>query len=148
MPILFYSAQDPWGVFSNFYLAEIRIAGKVYPTTEHYFQAQKFLPADPEHAEKIRKAGTAGISKRLGNDRKHKLRPDWESMKDNVMRVALRAKFEQHPALKDLLLSTGDERLVEHTERDTYWADGGDGSGKNMLGKLLMELRASLKEDL
>jgi len=113
--------------------------------TEHYFQAQKFSLTDPEHAEKIRQARTAGICKRMGNDRRHKLRPDWESAKDNVMRVALRAKFDQYPALKDLLLSTGEEQLVEHTERDTYWADGGDGSGKNMLGKLLMELRSSLR---
>ena len=29
--IQFYSAQDPWGVFSNFYLAEIKIGGKRYP---------------------------------------------------------------------------------------------------------------------
>ena len=60
------------------------------------------------------------------------------------MRRALRTKFEQHSKLKSLLLSTGDAELIEHTRNDSYWADGGDGSGKNRLGILLMELRAEL----
>ena len=147
MPILFYSARNQWGVFSNFYLAEIKIKGKRYLTTEHYFQSQKFITTEPAYAEEIRKAATPGDAARCGRDRGHPLRRDWESMKDNVMRIALRAKFTQYPALKDLLLSTGDEQLVEHTEKDTYWADGGDGSGKNMLGKLLMELRQAFREE-
>ena len=144
MPILFYGARNQWGVFSNFYLAEIKIGGKRYPSSEHYFQSQKFVTTDPRYAEEIRQAATPGDAARLGRDRKYPLRRDWESVKDNVMRIALRAKFTGYPALQDLLLSTGEEQLIEHTERDSYWADGGDGSGKNMLGKLLMELRATL----
>jgi len=81
----------------------------------------------------------------MGRDRKRPLRRDWESVKDQVMREALAAKFEQHPELAELLLSTGDEPLVEHTTNDNYWADGGDGSGKNMLGRLLVELRTRLR---
>ena len=46
------------------------------------------------------------------------------------------------------VLSTGDSKLVEHTENDDYWGDGGDGSGKNMLGRILMEVRTSLRENL
>ena len=63
------------------------------------------------------------------------------------MRAALRAKFTQHPALRSLLVGTGDAELIEHTANDRYWADGGDGRGKNMLGKLLMELRAHLRTE-
>jgi len=81
----------------------------------------------------------------MGRDRKLPLRRDWESVKENIMRRALYAKFTQHPDLKKLLLSTGDAKLVEHTERDSYWGDGGDGSGKNRLGYLLMELREKLR---
>lgn len=102
-------------------------------------QGQKF--DDPRYRETIRKANTPMIAARLGRDRKQKLRRDWESVKVSVMREALRAKFTQHPALRALLLSTGDAKLVEHTENDAYWGDGGDGSGRNMLGQLLMELR-------
>ena len=57
-----------------------------------------------------------------------------------------KAKFTQHPKLKKVLLDTGDRKIVEHTKRDSYWGDGGDGSGKNMLGILLMKLRSELTE--
>ena len=60
-----------------------------------------------------------------------------------MMYVALYAKFTQHGELKRLL-GTGDRLLVEHTERDRYWGDGGDGRGGNHLGKLLMKLRKEL----
>ena len=60
------------------------------------------------------------------------------------MREALWAKFTQHPKLKSLLLSTGDTELIEHTKNDSYWGDGADGTGKNRLGQLLMEVRAQL----
>jgi len=61
------------------------------------------------------------------------------------MREAVRAKFTQHAELREKLVATGEAKIVEHTEKDAYWADGGDGSGKNMLGRILMELRAELR---
>lgn len=72
-------------------------------------------------------------------------RKDWEKVKVEVMKSFLIQKFE-NPDLKKILLDTGDAELIEHTTRDSYWADGGDGSGKNMLGKLLMEVRTELKK--
>ena len=62
------------------------------------------------------------------------------------MREAVRAKFQQHEDLRNTLLATGNAMIVEHTERDSYWGDGGDGSGKNMLGKILMEIREELRD--
>ena len=64
------------------------------------------------------------------------------------MYVALYAKFTQHEHLRKLLLETGDRKLIEHTSRDSYWGDGGDGSGQNKLGKLLMKLREELKKEI
>ena len=84
---------------------------------------------------------------KMGRDRKRPLRRDWEVVKDDIMREALRAKFTQHEDLRIILLETDDAELVEHTKNDSYWADGGDGSGLNMLGKLLMELRDELKTE-
>ena len=81
----------------------------------------------------------------MGRDRKRPLRPDWEAVKEQVMLEVLRAKFTQHEDLKAVLLGTGDAKLVEHTEKDSYWGDGGDGSGKNRLGLLLMQLREELR---
>ena len=88
------------------------------------------------------------IAARLGRDRKKKLRRDWESVKNNIMRDAVMAKFNQHEELRDILLATGKATLVEHTTNDAYWGDGGDGSGKNMLGRILMEVREKLSEKL
>ena len=141
--INFYSVNDEYGEFSNFALYSIRLAKKSWPTSEHYFQAQKFK--EPKDQEEIRKAKSPMLAARMGRDRKRALRRDWESAKVGVMREALVAKFSQHEGLRALLLATGDARLVEHTENDNYWGDGGDGSGRNMLGQLLMEVREALR---
>ena len=141
--IHFYLKGDEYGCFSNFAPFPITLAGKQWPTSEHYFQAQKF--AGTEHEEAIRREKSPMIAARMGRDRKKPLRPDWEAVKDDIMRTAVRAKFEQHPELRDMLLRTGDATLVEHTENDSYWGDGGDGSGKNMLGIILMEVREELR---
>ncbi len=58
---------------------------------------------------------------------------------------AVRAKFTQHPDLRARLLATGNAELVEHTKNDAYWGDGGDGTGENMLGKILMKVREELQ---
>jgi N-glycosidase YbiA len=144
-PIHFYSTKAQFGAFSNFSAHRIFLKGKTWRTTEHYFQAQKF--AGTPHEEEIRRVESPMIAARLGRDRKKPLRPDWEEVKDDVMREALRAKFTQHDELRALLLSTGDSQLVEHTANDRYWADGGDGTGLNRLGILLMELRSALRNE-
>jgi hypothetical protein len=143
--IQFYRVSDEYGEFSNFAAIPIKLQGKVWPTSEHYFQAQKF--AGTGHAEAIRKTRSPMIAARMGRDRKKPLRRDWEAVKDNIMREAVRAKFTQHPELLKLLLATGDALLVEHTTNDSYWGDGGDGSGKNMLGQILMQVRDELRQD-
>lgn len=139
----FYSVGDEFGAFSNFAPYPIVLDGVLWPTTEHYFQAQKF--DDKAYRAKIRLANSPMIAARLGRDRKQKLRRDWEAVKVGIMREAVMAKFTQHEDLRTLLLSTGDAKLVEHTDNDDYWGDGGDGSGKNMLGRILMEVRELLR---
>lgn len=141
--IHFYSVTAPFGEFSNFARYPIRLKGRIWPTTEHYFQAQKF--AGKPHELTILKAPTPMKAAEMGRSRKVRIDPSWEKKKDQVMLEALRAKFTQHGDLRELLLSTGDAILVEHTENDDYWGDGGDGSGKNRLGKLLMKVREELR---
>jgi ribA/ribD-fused uncharacterized protein len=146
--LFFYRANDAFGEFSNFWWAEIEVDGRVWPTTEHYFQAAKFFHTDPGWARHVAQTGTPGQAARAGRSRAHPLDPRWESIKDDVMRRALLAKFTQHPDLRDLLLSTRGKFLVEHTRNDSYWGDGSNGRtrgrGVNRLGKLLNELRAVL----
>jgi ribA/ribD-fused uncharacterized protein len=145
MTIYFYSNRDPkHGCFSNFSAHGITLKGKWWPTTEHYFQARKF--AGTEHEEKIRLAPSPKRAATMGRDRSRPLRRDWEKVKDDIMREAVLAKFEQRADIREALLSTGDEDIVENAPRDYYWGCGQDGSGKNMLGIILVETRAILRE--
>lgn len=81
----------------------------------------------------------------MGRDRQRPLRLDWEQVKDDIMRRAVLRKFETHADLRDILLSTGDEPIVENSPIDYYWGCGADGSGKNMLGQILVEVRDILR---
>lgn len=138
----FYSTTGEHGCFSNFSRHSVFLKGKRWPTSEHYFQAQKF--AGTEHEEAVRTCKTPALAASMGRSRKLPLRRDWDSVKDQIMLEVVRAKFTQHEELKAVLLGTGDAKLVEHTEKDSYWGDGGDGSGKNRLGQLLMKVRDEL----
>ena len=143
--IEFYSVNAEYGELSNFAPYPIKLRGKLWPTSEHFFQAQKF--ENRADQEEIRKVSSPMIAARMGRDRKRKLRRDWERVKVGIMREAVEAKFRQHPELGELLLATGDAKLVEHTENDDYWGDGGDGSGRNELGRILMAVRDALRAE-
>ena len=143
--IHFYHQDKPYYEFTNFYSATVNIDGKSWPTTEHYFQAQKFVGTP--YVEKIRNLPTPRDAFQLSRDPQVSRwrRSDWESVKDDVMLRALRVKFSSSRVLCDKLCGTGMKELVEHTSNDSYWGDGGDGSGRNKLGKILMQVRRELK---
>jgi ribA/ribD-fused uncharacterized protein len=159
--IKFYGIHGPHGFCSNFYCAEITIEKERYLSNEHYYQAMKTL--DPDERTAIRNAPTPGKAKRLGS--KCTLREDWDSVvgtealhkifsddkgivvelvKDHLMCAALTCKFTQHPDLRDALLQTGAEELVEDSPTDLYWGIGRDGTGKNKLGRMLVLIRSRL----
>jgi ribA/ribD-fused uncharacterized protein len=140
MTIYFYSdREEPYGCFSNFSRHGFELDGAYWPTSEHYFQAQKFTGTP--HADDVRQARSPKDAANMGRDRKRPLRQDWEQVKDDIMRRAVLRKFETHPGIRELLLATGDEEIVENAPGDYYWGCGADGSGKNMLGKILVETR-------
>ena len=144
--IKFYKVNDDYGFMSNFAPYPFSDGGKIWPTSEHYFQAQKFLV--PQIQEKIRQIVSPMDAALEGRNRQNPLRPDWEEVKDKVMLQVLRMKFSQNPEIAKGLVATGDAILIEHTRNDAYWADGGDGSGKNKLGLLLMQVREELKNSI
>lgn len=145
MSIYFYSAREkPYGCFSNFSPHGFELDGKYWPTSEHYFQAQKF--AGTRHEEDVRQAKSPKQAAARGRERSRPLRDDWEAVKDDVMQRAVRRKFETHEDIRVILLGTGDEEIIENAPGDYYWGCGKDGSGKNMLGKILMDVRAELRE--
>lgn len=157
--ICFYNVGEPYYEFTNFHKANITINGVSYMTTEHYFQIQKLTDAGTRFGPPVSSNANNQIiinkimhepqmKKVFALGRSGQLRNDWElgiiPYKIEVMKLALNAKFTQHNNLKLLLLSTRDALIVEHTVNDNYWGDGGDGTGQNILGKLLMEVRNEL----
>lgn len=143
--IRFYYEYEAEGYLSNFYASPFRLDGKEWPTVEHFYQAAKTL--DPVFAERVRTAATPDEAKRLGRDPECVLRPDWDTWKIEVMRRAIAAKFGQHPDLAGLLVATGEARLIENSMKDYFWGIGADGTGRSMLGELLMELRGNLARE-
>lgn len=133
--------RGEYDFLSNFYRSPIEYEGIKYSTVEHAYQASKSpLPAMRAEITKLKKPGSA---KAWGRALVHK-REDWEEVKVQVMLDLLRLKF-QNPILRDRLLVTGDA-FIEETNwwGDTFWGVC-RGEGKNILGKLLMQVRSELQ---
>ncbi len=139
-----YLPTDEYGFLSNFSAHGFMLDDRYWPTVEHCFQAQKFMGTD--HEERIRISRSPKEAKNLGQTREIRLRADWEEVKVAVMRRAVMARFKTHADLRDLLLMTGDDELVENVPSDYFWGCGALGGGQNMLGKILMDTRASLRD--
>ncbi|RWY84657.1 DUF1768 domain-containing protein [Rhizobium leguminosarum] len=146
--IRFYRASEkPFGAFSNLFRRAIEFEGEIYPTSEHAYQAGK------ARKDSVRKWLMEAPSPSLLAMAAHGLyywdvTPGWSKIKFDRMRRVLRAKFTQHTDLRELLLSTNDARLVESATVDNpvnrLWGEV-NGVGSNMLGVMLMELRAELQ---
>lgn len=140
IPKAIKSFDGEYKFLSNFFSAEVEFEGKVYPSSEHAYQAAKVL--DEEIREEIRTASSASKSKRLG--KVVKLRPDWEEVKYDTMLAIVRDKFNRHADLAEQLLATGNAELIEgNTCGDKIWGVY-NGEGTNWLGKILMQVRSEL----
>lgn len=95
----------------------------------------------------MRQTKTPKEAANLGRNRSLPLRSDWEQVKDDMMRKAVLQKFKTHAEIREILLSTGNELLVENSPVDYYWGCGKDGSGKNKLGQILTEVRDILRRE-
>jgi ribA/ribD-fused uncharacterized protein len=132
------SFHGEYDFLSNFHIHPVEFERKIYPSSEHAFQAAK--TTREEDREKIRQAKSPGQAKRMG--RKVELRHDWHSIQLETMRAILVAKFAD-PGLRQKLLATSPAQLVEgNTWNDTFWGVC-RGKGQNHLGRLLMEIRDS-----
>lgn len=145
--IYFYQSGQPYYEFTNFYANPVTIDGKVWPTSEHYFQAQKY-PSNAALQDRIRNAATPreafNITREPANDR-FKDR-NWDNNRYQAMLKAVRAKFAQNPNLRTLLLNTGNAVLVENAgANDAVWGAGADFMGTNHLGRILMHVRDELR---
>jgi ribA/ribD-fused uncharacterized protein len=142
MAIRFWRPENQHGIFSNFSYDPIVIDGVEYSTPEHFFQSQK--AQDSREWKEIVDAPTPTLAKRLGGA--CHLRPDWENYKAAVMYQTVRERVRQNPKFRQALIDTGGEVIEEVSPFDYYWGIGRDGTGRNMLGEVLMDIRQEIKE--
>lgn len=140
-----------YAFLSNFYQVSLTFEGIMYGSVEHAYQSSKSF--DNKYRKMIASIPgvKAGISKMRGQN--VKLRPDWEKVKVDIMKKLLYKKF-MYPHLSNLLLQTQNEDLEEgNSWHDNFWGNCRckkcrDIPGQNMLGKLLMDIRTELREDV
>ena len=147
----FRFSRAEWGIFSNFcpLPSPIAAAGRVWPTSEHLYQAAKFSRNSAVQGL-IANAPSAREAARLGRDPGHPIDPNWTARRVDAMRWVLRVKREANRSLVDAELARTDNRpIVEFSTRDTFWGAGPRDDylvGMNRLGRLWMELRRQLRD--
>jgi len=132
--------RDKYRFLSNFQRCPLVYDGIFYPSAEHAYVASKTL--DLKEREQIALIPSPGKAKEYGKT--IIVRPDWDQVKYGIMKEIVRIKFH-HTELREMLLATGDEEIVELNDwGDTIWGIC-NGIGENWLGKILMEIRVELK---
>lgn len=127
MTIYFYGKKEqPYGCFSNFSDHGFYLDGDYWHTVEHYFQGQKFLNEDQR--KRIARNTNPMDAKKMG--RAKGLRDGWDEMRDDVMRKGVLKEFEIHRDIREILLNTAEEELIEASPSDYYWGCGAKGTGK------------------
>jgi len=141
MSIKFYRTRDPHGYLGNYYRARMFMYGRWWNWNEAPYQSAKTIVQAEKDA--IWEATKANDTRLLGQ--KVTMRPDWDQVKRSVMKECCMAKFLQHSELRKQLIETGTEELIEDSPVDWYWGCGKDGTGQNVLGQVLMEIRTELQ---
>lgn len=132
-------------VFSNFSSFQVEWAGRLWPTSEHAYQAARFFEVAPELVEQIAKARSSHEAWEIAGNNKHLQRTNWSKIKADVMLEICRHKLQQNPYVLKKLLQTNNEHLVEDSPVDSFWGWGADKQGRNELGKVWMKLREELR---
>jgi ribA/ribD-fused uncharacterized protein len=133
--------EVPFGIFSILSPHPITVRHVSYPSAHHFFLCERFKGTGVEVEirnatslwevdRQVRRGEAAGLQ-----------REDWDRIKADVMLLAIYYKFRQNSDALAVLLQTGTKTLVDHSPTDNYWGDGGDGTGKNLLGVVLMSVR-------
>ncbi|MEV6974501.1 NADAR family protein [Kitasatospora sp. NPDC093806] len=122
------------------YPAPITVGGATYPSAAHAYWA--LSAAEPGTRQAVAAAGTATAARRLATAAPR--REGWEHARTAVLTGLLRAKYDQHPELAEVLLATDDATLVYDDMDSTFWGDNA-GRGRNWSGRLLELVRSELR---
>ena len=142
------SFRGEYSWLSNFHKCDCWWEDKLYPSSEHLYQA--FKATNEKDHEFLRNHPFSGLKTFA---RQIKIRDDWDEVKYDMMANALMSKFDNNPDLKAKLVATGDVRIVEGNDWcDNYWGECRCPKCEskityNNLGVLLMDLREFYKPD-
>ncbi len=143
--ISFFKTDEKFGVLSNMKgKQEILVNDIWFSSSEAIYQALKY-PNYKNIQQKIAFEKSPILAKKISISNKQFIRKDWYEVRNNIMRLCIRIRLLQSQEFYDVLLSTSDKTIVEISRKDTYWgstiSDNNYLNGKNVLGRLLMELR-------
>ncbi|KEG08107.1 putative GTP cyclohydrolase II [Trypanosoma grayi] len=146
--VRFHDVHDtPYGAFSPLSPHPIVVRHKQYPSLHHYFLTERFRGSPLEEA--LQSASSVWELDRLVKEAERIgcQREDWNRVKVDVMLLGNYMKFKQNDGVRNMLLDTGDKLIVDHTPADDFWGDRGDGTGRNLLGVILMAVRDRLQRE-
>lgn len=135
--IKFYEGK--FASLSNFSAHQVKYKGVLYATAEHAYQCQKF--SDLRIKKKIKLAKSAFLAREYGQEEKGRKKPFDKVV---IMKEIMKAKLFQHDDVKGLLLSTGNMQILKNHPLDAFWGTGKDGKGKNIMGKIWIEIRKEI----
>lgn len=142
-PIGFYERE--FYPFSNFSSFQVEWRGRLWPTSEHAYQAAHFIDTAPWLAHVIARAPSAHEAFKLARAHADKAPDNWNEIAVGIMEDICRHKLAQHEYVQSKLMQTGDLPLVEDSPKDPRWGWGPDHDGANELGKVWMRLREEMK---
>jgi len=139
------SFRGKYFFLSNFFPCDISHRDKTFQNVEQCFQYEKAIIFHDEYTtNKILAAPNPTDAKKLGKTIKNFNITLWNNIRKDEMFSILTNKFN-NPILAEQLRQTDNAELIEgNTWGDTYWGKY-NGTGQNILGKLLMEIRSAIK---
>lgn len=143
MAIKFYKEFGEFGYLATYSNYGFYKDGVYYKTSEHYYQSKKMV--DSKIQKQIIEAKTPKEASDIGRNRRNQKKGNWKNIKKQVMFEAVLYKFEQNEELKEKLLSTGNEEIIEETTKENYWGIGPNYDGQNNYGKILCQVRDYLR---
>lgn len=151
--IVFHKTKESFGALSNMSAGfPIIINDRHISTSEALYQACRF-PLNPSLQELIISQTSPMTAKMRSKPYRNETRADWLMVRVRIMRWCLQAKLIQNYAIfSEILLGTGEKPIVEYSSKDNFWGaiPQGDSTlvGANVLGRLLMDLRLQLQQNL
>ena len=157
----FYHPDEEYGCFSNWYPAGFDYAGRHYANSEQFMMYQKVMMFRKyELGDKIMSTDDPSKCKKIAGTKFPEFNAEvWEKTCETIVKRGVKAKFAQNPDICRILLDTGNALLAECSRYDRKWGIGIDfGSqkwqdvsnwkGRNLLGRILMQVREELRIEM